>query len=279
MRVDAEKLYRVIPILKEIHLKLPDRPLTFLDVESTGEFPEVDRVVELFMIRVDNPDRLHIFHSLFNPGVPISEEATEIHKISNEDVKDAGPFSASYEKIWKYLHDSCLCGYNLKAFDVKILQKELDNSAPVSDIKVDGVPIIDMYKIWLLQERRTLADAYKRYTGKELTDAHRASDDVFASAEILAAQLEQHQFDNLTVSGLSEFCEARDVRSVDLEGKFRWRGNDIVFTFGDKRGKSLKDVDRGYLSWMLRAGFHEDTKRVIRAHLAGQPIPRPQIKK
>jgi DNA polymerase-3 subunit epsilon len=280
-RVNGNKLAEVMPVLKRIQALLPEKPLTFLDVESTGIYPEVDRIIELFMIRIDNPDRLHVFSSLFDPGIPIPKDSSDIHKITDEMVAGKGRFFEAYDTIEKYLDNAVLCGYNLKVFDVKILQKELNLAQHLHKdrvrIKVDNRPVIDMYTIWQLMERRTLADAYRRYCGKELTDAHTASDDVFACAEVFLAQLKAHEFPDISVIGLSEFCENVRPDAVDREGKFRWRDDDIVISFGEHRGQSIRKVPQGYLKWMLRSEFSQDTKRVIQKFLAGEAIVRPAV--
>ncbi len=57
------------------NLKL-NRPLAFIDVETTGVNPHVDRVVELSILRIQ-PDGIEEYKShRVNPEVPIPSEAT-----------------------------------------------------------------------------------------------------------------------------------------------------------------------------------------------------------
>lgn len=60
-------------MLKNLQL---DRPIAFIDVETTGTHPHSDRIVELSVFRVQ-PDGSEDYRShRVNPGVSIPAEAT-----------------------------------------------------------------------------------------------------------------------------------------------------------------------------------------------------------
>ena len=58
-----------------LDLKL-DRPLAFLDIESTGANPRTDRLIDLAIVKCmpDNTREEHSFR--VNPGIPIPPEVT-----------------------------------------------------------------------------------------------------------------------------------------------------------------------------------------------------------
>ena len=67
------------------NLKL-DRPLAFIDVETTGLSPYKDRIVELSILKI-HPDGTKEYHSRrINPGISIPPDATAIHGITDADV-------------------------------------------------------------------------------------------------------------------------------------------------------------------------------------------------
>ena len=69
-----------------------ERAIASIDIEGTGVNPETDRIVQVG-VSVLHPDMSRVkWSSLVNPGIPIPPEATEIHHITDEDVKDAPPF-------------------------------------------------------------------------------------------------------------------------------------------------------------------------------------------
>jgi DNA polymerase-3 subunit epsilon len=77
------------------------RPLVVLDIETTGLNPEVDRIVEIAMIRLVPGKEAEHWCVRCNPGVPISPEATAVHGIKDEDVSCIETF----EQISLYVRD------------------------------------------------------------------------------------------------------------------------------------------------------------------------------
>ena len=73
------------------HLEL-DRPLVFFDLETTGTDPATDRIVEIAALRVEPDGRREMKTRRINPEREIPPEATEIHNIRDEDVRDAPTF-------------------------------------------------------------------------------------------------------------------------------------------------------------------------------------------
>ena len=69
------------------------RPIIFFDLETTGVDTARDRIVEISMIKV-MPDGEEIVKTRrLNPGMHIPEEATAIHGITDDDVKDEPTFA------------------------------------------------------------------------------------------------------------------------------------------------------------------------------------------
>ena len=105
-------------------MRLPftlDRPLAFLDLETTGLNPRSDRIVELALIRVtpqgDVLERVRRFH----PGIPIPAEATRVHGITDDDVSGEPPFSARARSLLHLLEPCDLAGFNVRRFDLPML--------------------------------------------------------------------------------------------------------------------------------------------------------------
>ena len=70
-----------------------NRPLVFLDLETTGINVVTDRVVEIAMLKINPDGREEELIQLINPEMEIPRQAIAIHGISNEDVQDAPLFS------------------------------------------------------------------------------------------------------------------------------------------------------------------------------------------
>ena len=58
-----------------------------IDTETTGIDPTAARVVELAAVKFRNGEPTARHGMRLNPGIPIPNEATAIHKITDEDVR------------------------------------------------------------------------------------------------------------------------------------------------------------------------------------------------
>jgi len=68
------------------------KPIIYFDIESTGVETETARIVELACIKY-NPDGTQEEKTiLVNPGIPIPKEASDVHGITDEMVKDKPVF-------------------------------------------------------------------------------------------------------------------------------------------------------------------------------------------
>src|SRR3990172_9378295 len=70
------------------------RPLVFFNLEITGTDTVNDRIVEISLVKLYPVSREEINTFRINPGIPIPPEASAIHGIRDEDVKDKPTFSA-----------------------------------------------------------------------------------------------------------------------------------------------------------------------------------------
>jgi DNA polymerase-3 subunit epsilon len=251
-------------LLKTIRL---DRPLVVLDLETTGKRVQADRIVEISTLKL-LPDGTHKIHTRrLKPGIPIHPEATKVHGITDADVAHEKPFSEIAPRLATYLEGCDLCGYNIWAFDLKMLVAEFKRvEVPFS---IEGRHIIDPMRIFYKHEPRDLKAALKFYCGLEHEDAHKAEADVLAAMRVLDGQANRYDGLPRTVPELHVYMEYPDI--VDPDGKFvREEGGVIVFAFSDHAGKPVDEVartDPGFLEWMLRRDFSDKVKSVAREAL------------
>jgi DNA polymerase-3 subunit epsilon len=238
------------------------KPLAFFDIEATGTDPLSDRIVEIFILKV-NPDASRTTYvQRINPATRIPSEVIAIHGITNEDVKLCPFFSEVAPKISEFLGDSDFGGYNLVEYDVKILTKEFERAGV--EFTAAGRKIVDAFKIFQKNERRDLSAAYRFYCDRELKGAHGAQADVMATYEVFMAQLQKYSHLPRDIGGLHDYCNAPDERFVDSDRKFYWRDGRAYFSFGKYKSKALEQVvkdDPDYIEWIVRKG--EFTQEVI----------------
>lgn len=233
------------------------------DIETTGTSITIDRIIELAVIKIHTNNSTEERHFVFNPEIPIPAEATAIHGISDEDVKDKPTFKSKAAEIAKFFTGCDIAGFNSNKFDFPLLVEEFLRAGV--DFETDGKRFIDAQRIFHMFEPRTLSAAYKFYCNKTLENAHSAMADTRATLEVLLAQM--HKYPQLN-NNLDEVHKlSGQDKLVDLAGRMvlNERG-EPVFNFGKHRGKLVKTVlkeEPAYYDWILQSDFSEDTKRKL----------------
>jgi DNA polymerase-3 subunit epsilon len=244
------------------HLVL-HKPLAILDLETTGIDPQTDRIVEIGILKVLPDLRQKQRNHRVNPGIPIPAEATAIHGITDADVANEPRFEHLASDLRSFLDGCDLCGFNLKRFDLRVLDLEFNRAS--QPLSLEGRAILDPMEIFHARERRDLAAAVRFYLRREHDHAHSASADVLATAEVLDAMIGRYTDLPRTVSGLHQHFKSPNA--VDSSGRFVRINGEIRFAFGKYRGEPLDAVARrkpDYLEWMLTQDFFDDTKAVVK---------------
>jgi DNA polymerase III subunit epsilon len=255
--------------------KILDRPLAVFDIESTGLNKKLDRIIDLGIVRIE-PDGTRKEQTFrINPGCPIPPDSSAVHGIKDEDVADAPLFADVAPEIAAFLEGCDLAGFNLNRFDVPMLVEEFNRVG--QPFSLEGRRILDVQRIYHAKEPRDLTAALQFYCGEMHLGAHGAIDDVKATVRVLEAQLEKYSDLPSDMDGLHEFCNPTDPTWVDQTGKLRWDQSEIVINFGQKQGVKVRELmlnDKGYLDWILKKDFPDDTKEIIRLCMMGKP-PKP----
>jgi DNA polymerase III subunit epsilon len=242
-----------------------DRPLAVFDIESTGLNRQLDRIIDLAIV-VIQPDGEQTAHTYrVNPERPIPADSTAVHGISDEDVRNAPTFAQVAAEVAALLAPCDLSGFNLQRFDIPMLLAEFQRvGVPFS---MEGRRVIDVQRIFHMKEPRDLTAALQFYCDEAHEGAHGALDDVEATLRVLDAQLERYDDLPADMDGLHELLNPRDPSWADSQGKIRWQDGELVINFGQKQGVRIKQLvlnDPGYLEWILRRDFPDDTKDLIR---------------
>jgi DNA polymerase-3 subunit epsilon len=236
-----------------------ERPIVFFDLETTGVNASIDRVVELYAVKVAIDGSQHELHYLINPTIPIPPAATAIHNITDEMVIDKPTFAEIADELAAFFIDCDLGGYNIKRFDVPMLMQEFYRCKKYP-INFAEVKLVDAMGIFYNKEKRDLSAAVKFYCGKEHDNAHSAKADVLATIDILKQQLLRYEDLESNTAFLHDYLSSGN--QVDLGGKFiRDGAGDIVFNFGKHKGEQACN-HADYLKWMLDGDFSIDTKMV-----------------
>ena len=255
-----------------------DRDLVFFDIESTGLNVMKDRILQIALIKYPKGSSVpEEFSTLINPGIPISEEAYAVHGISNEMVRNKPTFSQLADKIFQFIGNADLSGYNSDRFDIPMLMEEFARCGMSFD--VDKRNLIDVQKIFYKMEPRTLKAAYKLYCDGDLSDAHDALADTKATVEVLKGQIKKYS-DSDYVDGDGQVTSKPIQNDIKKIAKFLADDNNldvtqrlklntsrqVVFNFGKYSGQIVSEVfvqEPNYYHWMMEKDFSAQVKQII----------------
>ena len=270
------------------------KPLVVFDLETTGLDLVNDRIIQISYIKVSPNDAEgeEQRKSLFvNPGISIPLVVQELTGITDEMVKDAPTFKQLAKSLADTFTGCDFAGYNSNRFDIPMLAEEFLRAG--IDFDFSKSRLIDAQSIFYKREPRTLAAAYKFYTGRKMEEdfrAHRADEDTEATYRVLQGQLDKYNPETVEeaelalpndMDVLNEESKMNDY--VDFAGRMIWQdmtgpdGKPLlddngkprrheVFNFGKYKGWAVTDVlhrDSGYYSWMLSSDFTLNTKQVL----------------
>lgn len=241
------------------------RPIIFFDLETTGLNITKDRIVEISVIKVFPDGHEEEKTRRLNPEMPIPEQASAVHGIHDDDVKNCPTFKQIAKSLAQMFEGCDIGGFNSNRFDIPLLSEEFIKAGV--EVDFNKCKFIDVQTIFHKMEPRNLVAAYKFYCGKNLEDAHSANADTRATLEVLKAQLDRYsdQLQN-DVDFLSDYSTQK--RNVDLAGRLvRNDQGVVVFNFGQHKGESVEAVlakTPQYYDWIQNRDFAEDTKRVLR---------------
>jgi len=256
-----------------------ERDLIFFDIESTGLNVIRDRIMQIALIKYfangNEPEELEM---LINPGIPISEEAYNVHGIGPKDVANKPTFLQVSKQLLDFIGDADLAGYNSNRFDVPLLMEEFARVG--IDFSMDKRRAIDVQRIFYKMEPRTLSAALKYYTGKQIENAHDALADVRATIDVLKGQMTRYEGVDLVdgdgevipnpvrndMQALHEFTN--DLNTIDATQRLKYNADGVVvFNFGKHIGKPVAETlykDQQYYNWILNKEFSHQVKQIVK---------------
>lgn len=238
------------------------KPLAFIDLETTGVNPGLDRIVEIAIVKILTDGTKSVKRRLINPEIPIPKGASDVHGITDEMVKDAPTFKQVAHELKQMLDGCDFAGYNSNRFDIPLLMEEFLRAQVDFDMK--NRKLLDVQTIYHKMEPRTLSAAYKFYCGKTLDDAHSAEADATATYEILEAQIEQYPELGNNVDSILKVIGEDQI--VDFARRFVFENGVEVFNFGKHKGRPVADVLKAepqYYDWMMKGDFPQHTKQKL----------------
>ncbi|MEM7564942.1 MAG: putative nucleotidyltransferase substrate binding domain-containing protein [Pseudomonadota bacterium] len=107
-----------------IDTPLDELSIVSIDLETTGLHVANDRIVQVAIVKVSATHGISTLTDfLVNPGIPIPERSTDIHGISESDVRYAPDYAGCQDHIRQLLNDNVVIGHHI-GFDLAVLRHE-----------------------------------------------------------------------------------------------------------------------------------------------------------
>lgn len=190
-----------------------------IDFETTGRDPLQARATEVGIITYENGVEVERWGSLINPQEEIPEEVVKLTGITNELVKDQPIFADIADEIAQRLEGEYFLAYNA-SYDRTILRAEMGRIGREVELKgvLDPLPYAWRYLRREKKTRNARLETVAEFLGIELENAHRATDDAAATAQVFLRLLEEIPE---IPRGIDEFLGMQAALTMEMEETFR----------------------------------------------------------
>ncbi len=168
----------------ERHLSKEVRQGSFVvyDFETTGVNVTQDEIIEIGALKIENGEYKEVFTTLVKPKRPIPAEATKVNKITDEMVSNCCSIEQVIRDFYLFCKGSQMVGYNSIAFDSIFLLRA--GKSIGLDFNNNQLDAFLLAKEKLKGLRNYKLGTVAKYLEVNLVDAHRALNDVIATAEV-----------------------------------------------------------------------------------------------
>ena len=187
---------RVVGLADELDpdARWADHRIAFIDTETTGTDPKVDRIIEVGVV-IGQHGEVTARHSwLIDPGIAIPKESSDVHGITDDMVRGKPSFADVVPVIVEAFGGALPAAYNA-AFDKAFVHNEMARAGYNALDAPPGLredvawvdPLVFAREFFRGQGESRALGAIAERLGVALTNAHRATDDAEAALKVLFA--------------------------------------------------------------------------------------------
>lgn len=152
----------------------PDSPVAFVDIETTGGYPGLHRVIDVAVIGATG-DRLDFeWQTLVNPGLRIPAGITALTGIDDDMLADAPPFEHVAKELRERLAGRVFVAHNVR-FDYGFIRREFTRLG--SEWRAPNLCTVRLSRALYPQMPRHNLDAVMAHHGISIAQRHRAMPD------------------------------------------------------------------------------------------------------
>ena len=233
--------------------------LIFIDLETTG----LEQSDKICSVAVLNDSLYH--YELINEGKKIPAEASSIHHITNEDIKEKQLFKKS--TVYKFLkennrEENTLVAHNIN-FDLEKLSSHglIWKGSVIDTLRVTKhlIPECEFFSLQVLRYELKLYRDEKnlktKYGIKDAMCAHNALSDVLVTKLLYDVLLQESSLEKMQELSFEKVLISK-------------------FSFGKYKGKYIEEIclnDNSYIQWLLGSAteLDEDMRYSLNYYLKG----------
>lgn len=178
-----------IPDLEDNEVPMQQRPLVFLDIETTGGSPLSSRITEIGALRVENGKVVGKFSQLVNPEQHVPSFITKMTGISDDMLWEAPLFRSIAADLELFLNDAIFVAHNVN-FDYSFIKAAFEQMG--SKFNMDRMCTARLSRRLYTDQRRHNLDTIIERHGFQVKDRHRAYDDAKVLYEFYQKAIEEH---------------------------------------------------------------------------------------
>ncbi len=185
--------------MKDVTKKISESTFVFFDVETTGMSPAGGhRICELALVQWQENKVVATFHSLLNPGRPISPAASAVNSITDSMVAQAPYFHEVAEDLLRFIRDTIIIGHNV-SFDLSFLNSQLRN-IDLPEVDNTVLDTLSLARRCYNFPSNSLGNIAKTLT-LPIQTQHRALDDALLTKDIFNRFMQDFQAKNIVEIG------------------------------------------------------------------------------
>lgn len=219
-----------------------------IDCETTGLDANIDKVIEIAIMKFTLEGVIEKFETLIDPGCPIPESSTKIHHITDDMVAGKPTLDSVIPTILEIAGRTPIVGHGIK-FDVELVAIAADKAGIPNTIRFNKqIDTLRLARLYGDSPINSLEVLRKHFNVQE-EGAHRAMSDVIVNTEVfrhLSAKFKT----------LQQIYQALD-KPIQIK----------IMPLGKHKGRLIKEVPIEYLRWAAHKDFDEDLLFTIRTEL------------
>lgn len=154
--------------------------LIVTDTETTGLESAGSRLVEIAAQRCDGKEVINTFESLINPGMPIPPDATTIHGITDDMVRDAPDAGTVLRRFFEWIGDDRLIMGHCIGYDVGVISWDAGRFGISIPEGLYTICTLEIARAIKATKKNNLNALVEHYQITRAGEAHRAMADVDA---------------------------------------------------------------------------------------------------